>query len=153
MENDKTVAGVGLQTLVLGNLPLIIASLPDTPAGVALEQALCDAGLQALDKVVGAELPLGAKVGFRVEAGEVRLADLDGDVLLKAARKGVDDTWVAAAVKLRGTMLVMVAKTVLPAALSGDELGRTLDACAANGQVFGAVVGVEEDRMRLPLLF
>lgn len=145
--------GVGLQTLVLANLPLLIASIPDTPAGLALDTALREAGLRPLKQVVGAQLPLGAKVGFRLEEGELRLADLDGDVLLRAGRDGIDSNWAAAAVKLRGTMLVMVTGTILPQALAGQQLADTLDMLASTGQVFGAVVGVEEERMRLPLVF
>jgi len=153
MDQPSVNVGVGLQTLLLGNLPMLIASIPDTPAGLSLDTALRDAGLRPLEQVVGAQLPLGAKVGFRLEDGELRLADLDGDVLLRAARDGIDSNWAAAAVKLRGTMLVMVTGTILPHDLAGHELADTLDMLAGAGQVFGAVVGVEAERMRLPLVF
>lgn len=150
---DVTAPGVGVQTLVLNSLPLLIASVPDTPAGVALADALREAGLKTMTKVVGAELPLGAKVGFRIEDGEVKLADLDGDVLLRAKKDGVDPDWVKAAVSLRGTMLLIVRGHVLSEELAGRELADTLDRLAGDGHVEGAVVGVEEERMRLPLLF
>lgn len=153
MEDMADTVGVGVQTFVMDGLPLLIASVPATAPGIALDTALRAAGLRPLERVVGGDLPLGAKVGFRLEVGELRLANLDGEVLLRANRTGVDDAWAKAAVKLRGTMLVMVSGTVLPADLTGGALGATLDALAAKGQVFGAVVGVEEDRMRLPLLF
>lgn len=151
---DNTATdGVGVQTLVLKNLPLLIASLPDSPAGVALADALHDAGLRAMTKVVGAELPLGAKVGFRMEADELKLADVNGDVLLRCHRHGIDTDWLKAAVQLKGTMLLLVRGTVLPDGLVGRELADTLDRLAGDGHVDGAVVGVEEERMRLPLLF
>lgn len=153
MDEPPVTVGVGLQTLVLHNMPLLIASIPSTPAGIALDTALREAGLRPLQQVIGVQLPLGAKVGFRLEDGELRLADLDGDVLLRAARDGIDSNWAQAAVKLRGTMLVMVTGTMLPDDLIGEPLANRLEALAQAGQVFGAVVGVEEERMRLPLVF
>lgn len=153
MIEPSLAVGVGLQTLVVKTTPLMIASIPSTPKGLQLDSALRAAGLRPLTHVIGANLPLGAKVGFRLEDGELRLVDLDGEILLRAERGGIDKHWVQAALKLRGTMLVMVTGTVLPQALVGQPLAQMLDQLAGAGQVFGAVVGVEEARMRLPLVF
>jgi hypothetical protein len=148
-------ATAGVRSLTLGGLPLLVVALPDSPEGHGVHHALAGAGLVALAGFIGVDFPQGAKVGIVLEGADARLVDEADTTLLRMPRAGLDDGWRAEALRLRGTMLGVV--TDLDVALLADPvaLGAALDmqARASAGGLLGAVVGVHEQRQRLPLLF
>jgi len=100
--------GVALRSLLAGGLPLLVASLTEHGRAPQLHAALADAGLEPLPGFIGHDLPRGAKVGFQLDTQELRLVDEREDTLLRARRDGLDGDWVAAAKRLRGTMVVVL---------------------------------------------
>jgi len=145
----------GVRSLTLGGLPLLVVALPSTPEGHHVRHALAEAGLAVLPTFIGAEFPRGARVGVMLEGGNARIVDEDETTLLRMPRAGLDEHWRTEALRLRGTMLGVVAD--LDVALLADPvtLGAALDleARSTPGGLVGAIVGVHEQRQRLPLLF
>lgn len=142
-----------LRMLVVGGLPLLVAGVADDDPGRQLRERLGEAGLEQLDRFLGADLPRGARVGFVLDADELRLVDERDDALLRAPRAGVDDAWLAAARRLKGTMAVVASGLPVDATTPPDELARAVDDHARESDVIGAIVGVVEERPSLPLLF
>jgi len=146
-------APVGVRTLVPGGMPMLVADLPGSPEGSVMLAALRVAGLRTLPGVLGVEFPRGASVGLLLEGEEVRLVD-DRDVtLLRLERRGLAPEWLAAALRLRGTMLAVTTTLGIEALEDGPSLGAALESAAREGLVDGAIVGVSDRRPRLPLLF
>lgn len=150
--------GVAVRTMVVGGLPLLVAVVGDRGRGPLLRDALQERGLLPLAGFLGTELPRGARVGFMLDADELRLVDDRDDTLLRAVRSGVDDAWLEAARRLRGTMAVLVrgAQTIdgVPVAdVPAAQLAEEIDRRARDGGAWGAIVGVAEERPTLPLLF
>lgn len=145
--------GVQVRTLLAGPLPLLVASLGDGQRATELREAVVAAGLRSLPGFIGAELPQGARVGFVLEGPELRLVDERDDALLRADRSGLDDAWLDAALTKKGTMFVVVDGLDLGDREPAGALARRLDAAARADEVIGAIVGVVEERPKLPLLF
>jgi hypothetical protein len=59
-----------------------------------------------LPRFLGVDLPRGVRVGFNLTAEQLELKDEQDDTLLRAPREAVDPTWIDAALRLQGTMLV-----------------------------------------------
>jgi hypothetical protein len=144
---------VQLRTLLAGDLPLLVANLPETGPGPLLRATLLERGLAGLERFVGVELPRGARVAFVLDRSELRLVDERDDTLLRAPRAGVDAAWSEAAMRLRGTMTVVVSGLSLELDLGLGPLASALDERARAGAAIGAIVGVMEQRPTLPLLF
>jgi hypothetical protein len=152
MTQPATSDGIALRSLVAGALPLLVAAAGFEGRAGELRAALDAAGLVRLDGFLGAELPRGARVGFVIAGGEVRLVDERDDALLRAPREGFAEDWLEAATRMRGTMFV-VADGIDPRPETPvDELARVLHATAQDGGVIGAIVGVVEERPSLPLI-
>jgi hypothetical protein len=145
--------GVAIRTLVVGGLPLLVAGVGDAGRGPQLRAALEERGVAALASFVGAELPRGAQVGFMLGTSELRLVDDRDDTMLRAAREGLDEGWLAAARRLKGTMTVVVRGASPAPELTASELAAVVDERARDGDAWGAIVGFAEERMSLPLLF
>lgn len=143
---------ITIRTVTLRSLPLLAIGLPASGPGAALTETARAHGLTPLPAVLGAELPRGARVGFVVDDTELRLRDEHDTTLLRAPRAGLDPDWQQAAVRLRGTMTVLVSDLELDAHASPEELLLTLDAAARAGRASGAIVGLVEERPTLPLL-
>ncbi len=145
--------GVAIRTLVVGGLPLLVAGVGDAGRGPQLRTALEERGVAALSSFIGAELPRGAKVGFMLGTTELRLVDDRDDTMLRAARDGLDEGWLAAARRLKGTMTVVVRGASPAPELAASELAAVVDERARDGDAWGAILGFAEDRLNLPLLF
>lgn len=155
---------VEVRTLLMARRPLLIISLPDTslphPAtaidarvtGVLLNR-LHEAGVEPIVGFLGHPLVQGAKVGFTLAADEVRLVDERDQPLVRWERSALDPDWLAAARRLHGTMLVVVRGVSLASHHDERALARLLDEAASQGRASGAVVGVAEPRLSLPLMF
>lgn len=144
---------VALRTLVVGGLPLLVASVSESGRGPRLRQALSDAGLVALPAFLGHELPRGARVGFQLDRVGLQLVDERENALLRAPRNGLDQGWLEAAGRLKGTMLVLLSGSHPDPDLDPRALVETVEQRAAQGQARGAIVGVVDDRMSLPMVF
>lgn len=145
--------GAGVRTLAPDGMPLLVADLPATPAGVAVGDALRGAGLRALPGVVGVTFPQGASVGLLLEGDAVRLVDERETTLLRLDRRGLAPEWLDAAVRLRGTMLAVTAALGVESLEDPGALYAALEAVARDGRLDGAIVGVSDRRPRLPLVF
>lgn len=144
---------VRLRLLVVQGLPLVVVNVrPDGP-GAALTSGLAARGLAALSGFLGVDLPRGARVGFVLDAGELRLVDDRDEPLLRAPRDGIDPGWAAAARRLKGTMLVVADLGDLDPDAPVAEVAQAVDLQARAGRTIGAIVGVVEERPRLPLVF
>lgn len=144
-------AGVGVRTTVLSGQPLVVVALDhDAHAGV-LGRAVESAGLPTIDGFLGQQLVRGARLGFVIDRGELRMVDESDTTVLRAPRTGLDTGWVDASLQRRGTMLVVADGVDLaplddPAVLAGH-----LDEVARSGRARGAIVGVVTPRATLPL--
>jgi hypothetical protein len=144
---------VRLRFLLVQRLPLVVVSVgPDDP-GAALTDGLADRGLAALPGFLGVDLPRGARVGFVLDANELRLVDERDEPILRAPRDGIDAGWAAAARRLKGTMVVVADLGDLDPDAAAGEVAVTVDRQARAGRALGAIVGVAEERPQLPLLF
>lgn len=150
---DAAGDGVAVRTLVMGDLPLLVATVGDRGRGPRLHEALRERGLLVLAGFIGTELPRGARVGFMLDADALRLVDERDDTLLRAARAGIDTRWVEAACRLRGTMIVVLRGATPRPDLDAAALAAEIDRRAHEGQAWGAIVGVAEERPTLPLMF
>lgn len=145
--------GVALRSLLAGGLPLLVASLTEHGRAPRLHAALVEAGLEPLAGFIGHDLPRGARVGFQLDTQELRLVDEREDTLLRAPREGLDAGWVAAAKRLKGTMVVVLSGGHPDPELTPRALATTVDERAQQGQALGAIIGVVEERPGLPLVF
>lgn len=150
---DETLGGVQVRTLLAGPMPLLVAAVGTDARSAELYEAVATAGLTALPGFLGAELPRGARVGFVVEGPELRLVDEHDNVLLRAPREGLDDAWLGRALAKKGTMFVVTEHLDLSDREPAGQLARRLDEQARSHGVIGAIVGVIEERPKLPLLF
>lgn len=144
---------VHLRFLLARGLPLLVAAVQDVGRGAALLTALDERDLPPIERFLGVDLARGAKVGFTVDAGQLRLVDEQDATLLRAPRAAIDADWFAAARRMRGTMLVVLRDDVLAPDEEPAVLAARIDAAARAGRARGAVVGVVEERPNLPLLF
>jgi hypothetical protein len=148
-------AAAGVRSLMLDDLPLLVVALPASPEADHVWRALHDAGLHALPSFTGVTFPRGARVGVQIEGAEARVIDEEDRTLLRMPREGLDGLWRAAALRLRGTMLGVVTDLDVAAIVDPRVLAVALDAQASSrpAGLLGAIVGVHEQRQRLPLLF
>lgn len=144
---------VELRFFVVRELPLVVAGVPRSGRGAALTSALAERGLDPLPGFMGVELPRGARVGFVLDADELRLVDDRDDTLLRAPRGDIDPSWIASARRLKGTMAVVADRLDVAPEAPAASVARAVDARARAGGALGAVVGVIEERPRLPLVF
>ncbi len=151
MSDLRAVAGV--RTLVPGGMPLLVADLPLTAEGAAVRTALRDAGLKPLARFLGVDFPQGAAVGLLLEGTDVRLVDDRETTLLRLSREGLATEWIAAAVRMKGTMLAVVSAVDVAEFDEESSLSVRLDSEARAGELDGAIVGVADRRPRLPLVF
>jgi hypothetical protein len=151
--DPRPVDGVQLRTLLAGPMPLLVASVGTEGRSAELHDAVAAAGLIRLTGFLGADLPRGAKVGFVVEGPELRLVDERDNVLLRAPREGLDEAWLEHALAKKGTMFVVTEHLDLSEQEPAGQLARRLDEQARSVGVIGAIVGVIEERPKLPLLF
>lgn len=147
------VPGAGVRTLAPGGLPLLVVDLPVTEAGVAVRDALREAGLRGMPGVVGVAFPRGAGVGLLLEGSEVRLVDEHETALLRLDRRGLAPEWIEAAVRLHGTMLAVTDALGVGTLDDPAALGAALETEARDGRLEGAIIGVSDRRPRLPLIF
>jgi hypothetical protein len=145
--------GVAVRTLVVRELPLLVASIGEAGRGPLLLTALEERGVVALRGFLGAPLPQGAKVGFMLDRDELKLVDDRDDTLLRAPRSGIDDGWLEHARRLRGTMTVVLRGPAPDPSLEPGALARLCDERAGEGNAWGAIIGVAEERPSLPLIF
>jgi len=150
---QQPVDGVQVRTLLAGPMPLLVASVGSEGRSAELRDAVSAAGLAPLTVFLGAELPRGAKVGFVVEGPELRLVDEQDNLLLRAARDGLDPAWLDRALAKKGTMFVVAEHLDLSDREPAGQLAARLDEQARSNGVIGAIVGVIEERPKLPLLF
>lgn len=151
MSAERPAAGV--RTLTPGGMPLLVADLPGTSAGTAVRDALRVAGLRRLEGFVGTDLPRGAAVGLLLEGEEGRLVDDRETTLLRLDRRGLAPDWVDAAVRMKGTMLVVACGIDVASLAEPAALAARLETEARDGGLDGAIVGVADRRLRLPLVF
>jgi len=144
---------VGVRTLTPGGMPLLVADLPDAPAGAAVRDALRAAGLRPLSGIIGVDFPRGASVGVLLEGDEVRLVDERDTTLLRLGRRGLAPEWLEVALRMRGTMLAVTTALGVAGLNDSASLGAALETEARDGRVDGAIIGVSDRRPRLPLLF
>jgi hypothetical protein len=145
--------GVQVRFLRVRDLPLLVASIPGEGRGPELHTALLERGLVELPAFLGVDLPRGVRVGFVVDADELRLVDEREATLLRAPRAGVDPDWLDAAKRLKGTMTVVLRDVELDPDEEPRGLASRIDAEARAGRTLGAIVGLVEERPQLPLLF
>ena len=143
----------GVRTLTLVGMPLLVADLPDVPAGRVVRDALREAGLRPLTGIIGVDFPRGATVGLLLEGAEVRLVDERETTLLRLGRGGLAEGWLEAAIRMKGTMLAVTTALGVERLDDPVSLGAALETEARDGRLDGAIVGVSDRRPRLPLLF
>lgn len=144
---------VGVRTLTPAGLPMLVADLPATLEGALVHAALIDAGLGLLPGLFGIDFPRGARVGVQLEGEEVRLVDESDTTLLRLTRAGLSPAWIEQAVRMKGTMLVVITDAAIAGFADERALGDALELRARDGGAVGAIVGVHDRRPRLPLLF
>ena len=157
MSPTDTTAGV--RFLVVRGMPLAVVDLEPveegTPSLLAddLFRRLVDRGLAVLPRFLGQDLPKGARVGFTVTADELVLEDEDETRMLRVRRSGLDPEWLARALTLRGTMLIVGRELGIRPDQTGLAVAEAVETGCADRRVAGAVVGVAEPRTGLPLVF
>jgi hypothetical protein len=134
-------------------MPLLVVDLPEDALGRAVRAALREAGLRPLPGVIGVDLPRGGAVGVLLEGDEARLVDERETSLLRLERSGLATEWVDAAVRFRGTMLMVASGLGVDRLEEPATLGARLETEARDGRLDGAIVGVSDRRPRLPLVF
>jgi hypothetical protein len=144
---------IRLRFLVVARLPLVVVNVRAGGRGETVAQRLVELGVPPIDGFLGVALPKGARVGFVLDAQELRLVDERDDPLLRAPRDGIGADWAAAARRLTGTMVVVADLGGLDPDAPAAEVARVLDEQARQGRALGAIVGVVEERPRLPLVF
>jgi hypothetical protein len=144
---------VGVRTLTPGGMPMLVVDLPRSPETMLVHEALVSGGLRVLPGLFGVDFPRGARVGLQLEGDEVRLLDESDTTLLRLTRSGLSPAWIERAVRMRGTMLVVVTAAAIETFDDERALGDALELQARDGEALGAIIGVHDRRPRLPLLF
>jgi hypothetical protein len=144
---------VRLRFVVVQRLPLVVVNVRPDGRGTALRELLAALGLAPLTGFLGVDLPRGARVGFVLDNAELRLVDDRDEAVLRAPRDGIDAGWALAARRLKGTMVVVVDLGDLDPDAAVADVAHAVDQQARAGQALGAIVGVVEERPRLPLVF
>ncbi len=144
--------GVGVHTMAHGGQPLLVADLVEGGTATLLEAALVDAGLVRLEGFLGVDLPRGARVGVLLEGREARLVDERDAALLRFPRAGLAREWQRVAVARRGTVLAVARGLGVGPGAAPADLGAALELAARDGRLLGAIVGVHDRPVRLPLI-
>jgi hypothetical protein len=145
--------------VLLKDLPLLVVDLepPAEAEPLALRaglfRTLLERGLVQLPRFYGVELPKGVRVGLTLEQDRMRLEDDEETTLLRVPRSGVDSEWTDRALALQGSMLCVGSALGVTPEQTPHEVCDLLDIAAIAGRVAGAIVGVAQPRMGLPLLF
>lgn len=150
-------AAAYVRFLVVRTMPMVVLDVAtdadDAPVLLqrTLFRRLVELGLAVLPRFYGLDLPRGARIGFTLNADELRLEDDEATGLLRVDRSNLPPAWVDAALRLKGTMTYAVRDLDMDPDLSPRELCDLLEAAAGDERVAGAVVGVAEPREGLPL--
>lgn len=153
---DATAASV--RFLVVRSLPLAVIDLegPEHDAPLLVEgglfRTLVERGLVVLPRFYGLDLPRGARIGMTLTSTELRLEDDAETRLLKVPRDGVDPAWLAAALRLKGSMVYVGRNLGSDPDDTPKQLCDKLESGARAERVAGAIIGVAESRPGLPLL-
>lgn len=147
--------------LVARGQPLLVLDIDGpAPTGPMLEdglyRAVLEGGLVVLERFFGVDLPRGARLGWVVDASELRLESEAGDRLVRVPRGSVDTRWLDAATRLRGTMLVVGHELGLDPDETPAAVAARVEAAARHRQVAAAIVGLgvaddQPDLFNLPL--
>lgn len=143
--------GVAARLLLVQGLPMVVLDLIDGSGNELLFGRLVEHGLVVLPRFYGVDLPRGVRVGFQIDRSELQLVDETADPLLKVARSGVPDDWLEAALRIKGTMLLLGRDLEMDPDDDAKAICDLLDVCAQDGRVAGAIVGVAEQKAGLPL--
>ncbi len=156
---DAAPPQVGVRFLVVREMPLVAIDLVEPSPGPtllldgSLFQSATERGLLVLRGFYGVNMPQGARLGFTLRGGELVLED-DGEIaLLKLPREAVAIDWVMAAKRMTGSILVVGSMLGLTPDDTPKQVADRIDVAARAGRVAGAIVGVAEPTMRLPMLF
>lgn len=149
---------VGVRFLVVRGMPLVAIDLIDAPVGRpeldgGLFQLVVERGLVVLPGFFDVDLPRGARIGFTLRGAAMILEDDTERTLLELPREAVDVDWTVEAKRMRGTMALVGHRLGLTAEDEPGDVAGKLDVGARDGRVCGAIVGVAEPAMGLPLLF
>jgi hypothetical protein len=156
------VSSAAARFLVARGQPLLALDIegpaPDGPVlDDGLYRSLLEAGLVVLEGFFGTDLPRGARLGWVLEESEMRLETEAGERLLRVGRASIDQDWLAAALSLRGTMLLAGHELGLDPDETPGQVARRIDAAARQRRVAAAIVGVgeveQDDALSLPLVF
>lgn len=144
--------------VVVREQPLLVVDIEGTMPQLPLIEdgiyrRVVDAGLLELRSFYGVNLPRGARVGWSLDASDLRLIDEQDAPLLKVPRSSVDPVWEAASLRMKGTMFCVGFNLGLHADQTPQELCDALDVGARETRLAGAIVGVAEPRTGLPLFF
>lgn len=144
--------------LVVHQMPLVVVDLEGSEPALPLVddnlfKRLVEAGLVLLPGFYGVDFPKGARLGWTLARRELRLEDENESRFLRIDREGVDPVWAAAALRLKGTILLAGWHLGVSPDQPAKELCDVVDAAARAGRVAGAIVGVAEPREGLPLVF
>lgn len=144
--------------LVVRGQPLLALDLDGpAPPGPVLDEglyrSLMEAGLVVIESFYGTDLPRGARVGWVLETGELRLETEAGERLLRVDRAGLDPDWLSASLRLKGTMLVAGHELGIDPDDEPRKVADRLEVAARDRRVLGAIVGVGEASTGLPLIF
>lgn len=144
--------------LVVREQPMLVIDLEgDAPANPAVDEGMfrtaVEAGLLVLPGFYGVDLPRGARVGWMLDDQYLAMQNEQETTLLRVPRPAVDPVWEAAALRLRGTMTVLGWNLGADPDQTPKELCDLLDGAARGGRVAGAIVGVAERAVGLPLFF
>lgn len=144
--------------LVVNEQPMLVVDLEgDEPDNLTVDPGLfrtvVESGLLVLPGFYGVELPKGARVGWTLDDQHLAMQDEQESNLLRVPRPAVDPVWEAAALRLRGTMSLVGWNLGADPDQTPKELCDLLDAAARRGRVAGAIVGVAEKKLGLPLFF
>lgn len=155
-------AAAHVRFLVVRRLPTVVVDLEPTDdredppgaeeAGPGLFATLMTRGLLVLPGVLDTALPRGARVGFTLTTDELRLEDDEETRYLRAPRAAVPADWEAEAKRLNGTMLYVGRDLGVDPDLSPRAVFDLLERASRRGEVIGAIVGVAEPRVGLPLI-
>lgn len=147
--------------VLLRDLPMLVVDLAPPADGDrtppmlrdGLFRALAERGMVMLPRFYDVDLPRGVNVGLTLDSDVMRLEDDQETTLLRIDRAGVDPLWTERALALRGTMLCVGPALGVGPDQDPHEVCDLLDIAASAGRVLGAIVGVAEPRVGLPLAF
>lgn len=156
---SPTDTAAAARFLLVRGMPIVVVDLEPaeegTPSLLAddLFRRLVDRGLAVLPRFLGQELPKGARVGFTVTDTELVLEDEDETRMLRVPRGALPPDWLARALTLKGTVLLVGRDLGIDPDQTGLAVAETVEAGCADQRVAGAIVGVAQPRTGLPLLF